>query len=352
MGFFKSKKNIAFLSIILALIIALAVVCGALFKKSMQYEEINAKLFDNNGSLADISSKIDVYESKIEEYSEKVDEYSSKFKEQENSKNELQSKLEAAEKEKKRLEEENSSIRKQMEQLAAKKQAERLASLLSLGSAIQSGKIPTDKVCYLTFDDGPSDNTLKILEILGRYNNIKATFFVVGTAKLEYLPQIHKAGHTVGLHSNTHRYDIIYKSEAAYLSDLYDISSAVEKRIGIKSAVMRFPGGGSNTNSAEYCKGIMTRLTQRLPELGYSYFDWNVDSGDAAGSNVSAASISRNVLTQAENKNAICVLMHDTSAKKTTVDALPTIIEGLINMGFRFEPLKPESYGFHHSVRN
>lgn len=345
MEFFKSKKNIALLSIIVLLTAALVVLGYAFFKKSRQYEEINAKLYDNNGSLADISSEIDTYKAQLEEYT-------SKYEEQQNNNSELQAKLDAAEQEKKRLEEENSSIRKQMEQLAAKKKAERLASLLSIGSALQSGEMPTDKVCYLTFDDGPSDNTLKILEILAKYNNIKATFFVVGTAKLEYLPQIHNAGHTVGLHSNTHRYDIIYSSEVNYLTDLQAIQTAVEQRTGVKSAVVRFPGGGSNMISHDYSPGIMTRLTALLPQMGYSYFDWNVDSCDAGNAANNAAAIARNVLSQAENKKAICVLMHDTSAKNATVQALPTIIEGLINMGFKFEPLTAESFGFHHSVNN
>lgn len=342
MEFFKSRKNIALISVIAILLVALGVVCFALYEKSIQYKEINAKLFDNNGSLADISSRIDEYEAQINEFSSEIEA-------QKNNNSELQAKLDKAEQEKKRLEQENSSIRKQMEQLAAKKQAERLASLLSVGAALQSGEMPTDKVCYLTFDDGPSDNTLKILDILAKYNNIKATFFVVGTAKLEYLPKIHAAGHTVGLHSNTHRYDVIYANEVNYLTDLQAISQAVEQRIGVKSAIVRFPGGGSNTQGT---KGIMTRLTQRMPELGYSYFDWNVDSCDASTASKNAAAIARNVLKQAENKKAICVLMHDTSAKGATVQALPTVIEGLINMGFKFEPLKPETYGFHHGVKN
>lgn len=345
MEFFKSKRNIALLSIIVLLTAALVVVGLAFFKKTQQYQEINAKLYDNNGSLADITSEIEAYKSQLDEYSSQIDA-------QQRSNSELQSKLDAAEQEKKRLQEENSSIRKELEQLAAKKKAERLASLLSLGAALQSGEMPTDKVCYLTFDDGPSDNTLRILDILAKYNNIKATFFVVGTAKLEYLPQIHNAGHTVGLHTNTHKYEVIYASEVNYLTDLQAISQAVEQRIGIKTAVVRFPGGGSNMISKDYCPGIMTRLSQRLPSMGYSYFDWNVDSCDAGSAANNAAAIARNVLSQAENKKAICVLMHDTSAKNATVQALPTIIEGLINMGFKFEPLKAETYGFHHTVNN
>ena len=115
---------------------------------------------------------------------------------------------------------------------------------------------------------------------------------------------------------------------------------------------MRFPGGSNNKVSANYCYGIMTQLVSEVQNRGYYYFDWNVDSQDASGTSTSYTKIVNSVLSQANNKNEICVLMHDASAKKTTVQALPKIIEGLIVMGYRFEPITPETYGFHHSVNN
>lgn len=332
--------------ITLVLLLSTIAVLGiALVNKDRENKATNAALNKNNGSLAEISEKIEQYEQEIEKYSSMIDD-------QQKNNSELQSKLEQAQKDKKQLEDEIAAVKKQMEQLSAKKKAERLASLLSLGEALQSGKMPTDKVCYLTFDDGPSGNTLKILDVLKKYNDIKATFFVVGTARLDYLPRMHNAGHMIALHTNSHRYNEIYKNEAAYLADLQAIQNAVESRIGVKSRLVRFPGGSSNGISKQYCPGIMTALSQRLPEMGYSYFDWNVDSGDANGKNKSAASIARSVLQQAEGKRSICVLMHDTSARSNTVTALPTVIEGLIQMGFRFEPLTAESFGFHHGVTN
>ncbi len=73
------------------------------------------------------------------------------------------------------------------------------------------------KVCYLTFDDGPSDNTLLILDILERYN-VKATFFVIGASKTEYLPLIAEKGHSIGIHSWTHNYSI-YRSVDSFFAD-------------------------------------------------------------------------------------------------------------------------------------
>ena len=89
-----------------------------------------------------------------------------------------------------------------------------------------------------------------------------------------------------------------------------------------------------------------------MPSLGYSYFDWNVSSGDASAAKVPTATIVNNVLSGAKGKNSICVLMHDTLAKTTTVEALPAIIEGLDAMGFRFAPLTADVYGFHQAVNN
>ena len=218
---------------------------------------------------------------------------------------------------------------------------------MSAQATVPSGS----KVCYLTFDDGPSKNTPKILEILKKYN-AKATFFVINSADIGYVKNIHDAGHTVGLHTATHNYSQIYSSIDAYFKDLQQISDKVESIIGIKPTVMRFPGGSSNHVSARYCKGIMTKLVTLVPQKGYSYFDWNVSSGDADKNTPSYTYIRNNVLNAAKNKNSICVLMHDAAAKTTTVQALPEIIEGLTKMGYTFEALTPESYGYHHKPTN
>lgn len=258
--------------------------------------------------------------------------------------------LETARQEKAALESENAGLKKEITELKAKRAA---ASKYSNLPAAPQNPQPVGKVCYLTFDDGPSDNTLKILEILARYN-VKATFFVTNYAqsKIEYAPQIHAAGHTIGLHTQSHNYGQIYSSEAAYFADLNAISAKVKELTGVDSKVIRFPGGGSNAVSKKYCPGIMSLLTRKVTEMGYTYFDWNVSSEDASASVVSASKIISSVLNGAKNKNSICVLMHDAAGKTTTVDALPSIIEGLRSQGYTFAPLTKECYGYHHKVNN
>ncbi len=208
------------------------------------------------------------------------------------------------------------------------------------------------KVCYLTFDDGPSDNTLKILDTLKKAN-ATATFFVVGTSKLSYIQRAKAEGHTIALHTNTHDWSI-YRDEKAFFKDLDAIHQKVTKLVGEIPLIMRFPGGSSNVISRRYNRksGIMTRLTKAVQERGYVYVDWNVDSTDASGNNVPVSKILRNVKTYSKNKDNICILMHDTAAKDTTVKALPSIISYLRQKGYRFEGLTTESPIFHHGVNN
>lgn len=343
MGFFKQKTNILFLFIIFLLVACLSGVSYFAYEKHNDYVAISTSLTDNNTALQQAQEKIDELTAKIAEY-----DTNAALSEQE--KAELNSQLQSALEEKSRLEQENNNLKSQIEQLKAQKRREELQAQIALRNVNQADAA-TSGICYLTFDDGPSDNTLKILDILDSYG-IKATFFVVGTAKTEYMPQIVTRGHAIGLHSTTHNYSTIYADVNSYLADIQQISDIVYNTTGVRSNIIRFPGGSSNMVSAQYCKGIMSDLTVRMPQLGYSYYDWNVSSGDASAARVPAATIVNNVLKGAKGKNSICVLMHDTGAKTTTVEALPAIIEGLDAMGFRFAPLTAEVYGYHQAVNN
>lgn len=207
---------------------------------------------------------------------------------------------------------------------------------------------PGEKVVYLTFDDGPSDYTLELLEVLEKYN-VKATFFVVGSAKMEYLDDIAQAGHSIALHSNTHNYGKIYKSKNAFYEDLYALQEKVYEYCGVKTFLHRFPGGSSNSVSKKYCKGIMTQLTQELGEKGFTYFDWNVDSDDA-GSARTAKEVYENVIAGIKNRKTSVVLQHD--IKGYSVDAVEKIIQWGLAHGYTFLPLTEDSPTCHHSVNN
>ena len=219
------------------------------------------------------------------------------------------------------------------------------------GTTPQARKPDGRRVCYLTFDDGPSDKTLEILDILDKYR-VKATFFVIESENIEYVKKIYAAGHTIGLHTASHDYSVIYSGEDMFYKDITRLSDKIYELIGVRPTFLRFPGGSSNTISRNYCRGVMTRLVKTVGGRGYSYFDWNISSGDAECPPPSYTYIRNKVLASAADKNSACILMHDSNDKATTVQALPEIIEGMMRMGYSIEPLKPDTYGYHHRNLN
>ena len=179
---------------------------------------------------------------------------------------------------------------------------------------------------YLTFDDGPSENTDKILDILDEYG-VKATFFVVGKeGYTEEYQRIVEEGHSLGMHSFSHKYREIYQSVDAYGEDMNKLHDFLYEVTGEVCKIARFPGGSSNKAS----KVDMQELIAYLTEQGITYYDWNVSSGDASSSFVSASQIENNVLNNVWKYDSVMILMHDSSAKDTTVEALPNIIEKIL----------------------
>lgn len=208
------------------------------------------------------------------------------------------------------------------------------------------------KIAYFTFDDGPSENTLDVLDELDKYN-AKATFFVTG-ANPEYydlMKEIVDRGHTIALHTYTHDYGKIYSSVDAYFDDLQKISDLVEQETGVVADCIRFPGGSSNTVSEDYSDGIMTTLTQEVQDRGYQYFDWNADSTDASGINIPAATIASNAESYI-GMDEVNILFHDANGKETTVEALPEILKAYADAGYIFRGVSVDSFAPHHGVNN
>ena len=202
------------------------------------------------------------------------------------------------------------------------------------GSDLQKNEtevlIEEGRKVYLTFDDGPSSYTDDILDILKQYD-VKATFFVVGKTdeeSLKHYQRIVEEGHTLGIHSYSHKYNEIYKSVDAYAEDLRQLQELLYETTGVWSRYTRFPGGSSNRVSAVDMKELVTYLDDQ----GIRYFDWNISSGDAASGYTSVQTIVDNVMKNVEKHDTAIVLMHDAADKKTTVEALPIIIERIMEL--------------------
>lgn len=203
------------------------------------------------------------------------------------------------------------------------------------------------KTAFLTFDDGPSENTPVILKTL-KEKKIKATFFVMYSSLPEakaYLKQIAADGHTIGIHTYSHDYRKIYTSVEAYLSDFNKMYNFLYETTGQKATIFRFPGGSINTYNQQIYKEIIAEMVRR----GFTYYDWNLSANDAV-SDIDEQKVIDNVLKDSPTVNTGIVLMHDSRLKNCTAQALPAIIDGLREQGFSFAPLtnkvKPIIFGY------
>ena len=194
------------------------------------------------------------------------------------------------------------------------------------------------KRVFLTFDDGPSKSvTIPILDIL-KQNNVKATFFVLGSNAERY-PEIvkraYQEGHYIANHSFTHVYSNIYSSPQAVLDEYNRTETAIKKAIGdqtYNSRVFRFPGGTSGGKYAD----IKTEAVNLLNQNSVAHLDWNALTADAAGlDNVN--DMMSYVESTMGNKNSVVILMHDIGTKKSTYELLPQLIQVLKEKGYVFE---------------
>ena len=211
----------------------------------------------------------------------------------------------------------------------------------------------TKGVIYLTFDDGPGAYTNKILDILKKYD-IKATFFVTNGGSDDDILREYNEGHTIGLHTASHNYDI-YKSVETYFADLNKVQDRVTRITGTKAKYIRFPGGSSNTISRSRCKGIMTTIASKVKEEGYRYYDWNSLVEDA-GACASKKVTDKNACVLKYFKNTISynkinvVLLHD--IKSYTANSLENMIVYAKNNGYTFKAIDDTTPEIHQHINN
>lgn len=208
----------------------------------------------------------------------------------------------------------------------------------------------TGKIAYLTFDDGPSQNTELILDLLKAYE-IKATFFVNGN-HTEFGKRIYKRivdeNHTLANHTYSHDYSYVYSSMENYIKDTEKLNQLLYEATGMIPQLIRFPGGSNNHVSIGYGGTLlMKNLIQWAKEQGYEYYDWNVDSKDTSSKAPSMVMIVEATLEQIKDQQVVNILLHDAAHKTTTVEALPVIIETLIRRGYSFKAITGDSMVIH-----
>ena len=206
------------------------------------------------------------------------------------------------------------------------------------------------KKVYLTFDDGPSDYTDEILDIL-KEKGVKATFFVVAKEQ-EYYPayqRIVEEGHSIGIHSYSHIYESVYKNLDFFKSDVESMHNLIYNVTGYDAWLYRFPGGSSNKTSGVDIQDCM----EYLDENGYVYFDWNAQNGDAVDYYISPDQLNYNVMSSVRsNSGDTVVLMHDLGGHHNTVEALSDLIDTLKAEGYELLPITEATTPVRHVQDN
>ena len=194
------------------------------------------------------------------------------------------------------------------------------------------------KRAFLTFDDGPSSVTSKILDIL-KQENVKATFFVLGAnveSRQDMVKRMYNEGHYIANHGYSHAYSQIYSSPQAVLEEYNLCNDKVKNAIGVleyNSHLFRFPGGLAGGKYAD----IKQQSRDLLSQNDILNVDWNALTGDAETNNLSVDFELSRLSQTIGSKNSVVILMHDAAAKSVTADALPQIISNLREQGYEFK---------------
>jgi peptidoglycan/xylan/chitin deacetylase (PgdA/CDA1 family) len=221
--------------------------------------------------------------------------------------------------------------------------------------AILAKTRPADspKTVYLTFDDGPSPVTPRLLAVLKKHN-VRATFFVTGQYEESFpvLKQISDDGHVIALHTYSHDFGEIYASPEAFWDDISKLDDLILETTGRRAhRILRFPGGSSNTVSFKYGgRGIMGTLVRQCGEKGIGYCDWTIDPKDAEGTK-SASSICSRVMDRIDDAPTAVVLMHDGPQQTTAPEAADAILTRLKEKGgYTFDTIDHLIDTVHHEL--
>lgn len=214
------------------------------------------------------------------------------------------------------------------------------------------GKVNTgsDKVVFLTFDDGPSTTiTPEILKVLND-EGVHATFFLLGKnierneASKDLVKQMYMDGHAIGNHTYSHNYKEIYPNNRLDIDKYMDEIGKTDRVLkdilgeGFETYIIRMPGG--RMSRAYYHDENLEDFDSVIATDNKCSVDWNASSCDATSTKIDANSIFENAKMSIGNKKFVVLLMHDTYGKNETAKALPMIIKYLKENGYQFRTIK------------
>ena len=199
---------------------------------------------------------------------------------------------------------------------------------------------------YLTFDDGPSENSGRLLDILKK-KGVKATFFMVlnDTEQADVIRRMADEGHALGIHSASHVYGEIYASLDSFERDVETVHDLLYEMTRQDVKLYRFPGGSSNRVSDV----DIYECIQWLTDEGYTYYDWNALNEDAEAEYTDPDILNANVLRYIHgNSGDSIVLMHDLDGHPETLQALPKLIDTLLEEGYELAAIDENTEPVQH----
>lgn len=203
----------------------------------------------------------------------------------------------------------------------------------------------TDKIIYLTFDDGPGGKTTTdVLDILEK-NNVKATFFVIGNqieGQEDTIRRIVNEGHSLGLHSMSHNKNLLYSSNEAFLSEMTELQELLKEITNKNIFILRFPFGANNSTYK-----LQHSLVDMIHEKGFKIYDWNVDSTDGANPYADSYTIFKRATSAEDSKTPIILLMHCGYINKNSAAALNDVINYYLDHGYTFKPITSDTEEFY-----
>lgn len=224
---------------------------------------------------------------------------------------------------------------KDLPQAIQRQKEEGFRQLGELEQKIKAGE-STQKIAYLTFDDGPYDNTTEaILDVL-KEKGVHATFFL--RHRPDHVAQIRREireGHTLANHSYSHKIKAVYQSADSCIREIRDQQEWLTETVGVTPQIYRFPGGSPTAGSKKQA------IAAALAADGLGYVDWNCATGDGLPGALTTEKAYQNAIGSVGEQKIVVMLMHDYST--ATLEALPEIIDTLKAEGYLLMPLFRES---------